>query len=150
MQLPYEMQQNTEPLKLHLFLNGRRKLVCFNTSKAQSLHSPTRHSLPHNCHPPFDGTAVLSSHIKPPFLSVTQILNWNLHICSLTKSVSSTFSFLYRFKHFFILLTNIIQKSCPPCLGYACHVCSWVSVSSYEPSLDRKSSRSFLSSASFL
>ena len=99
---------------------GKRNLVSFNASTTQSRNLSTRHNLPNNYPLFFDNTQLSpSSTLNILGLSLTQNLNWKLHILSLTKSASSRLGVLYRLRQFFspAQLLIHIQGPCPPSYG---------------------------------
>ena len=104
---------------------GKKNLVSFNASKTQFLHLSTRHNLPNNYPLFFDNTQLSpSSTLNILGLSLTQNLNWKLHISSLTKSASSRLGVLYRLRQFFspAQLLSIYRGLVRPRMEYASHV----------------------------
>ncbi|XP_050717656.1 uncharacterized protein LOC126999291 [Eriocheir sinensis] len=104
---------------------GKRNLVSFNASKTQFLHLSTRHNL-RNTYPLFFDNTQLSpsSTLNILSLSLTQNLNWKLHILSLTKSASSRLGVLYCLRQFFspAQLLSIYKGIVRPRMEYASHV----------------------------
>ncbi|XP_050710739.1 uncharacterized protein LOC126995293 [Eriocheir sinensis] len=104
---------------------GKKNLVSFNASKIQFLHLSTRHNLPNNYPLFFDNTQLSpSSTLNILGLSLTQNLNWKLHISSLTKSASSRLGVLYCLRQFFFpaQLLSIYRGLVRPRMEYASHV----------------------------